>query len=56
MGKVLCMIRLHRYGPMTGDSAGRYRTCERCGKVRESHSQGPDGWEQVQRHTLGGGG
>jgi hypothetical protein len=52
--KLLCRVGLHRWGELTADNAGMYRTCARCGKLRESHGPGPDGWEQAWRHLPGG--
>jgi len=55
LAKLLCFLRLHHWGPYTADEVGLFRICDRCGKVRESHERGPDGWEQVMRHARPGG-
>jgi hypothetical protein len=54
--RILCHVRLHHWGPFTSDEGGLFRVCTRCGKIRESHGPGPDGFEQVWRHSQPGGG
>ncbi len=55
MTRLLCYLRLHRWGPYTADEVGVFRTCARCGKMPKSHERGPDGFEQVMRHARPGG-
>lgn len=56
MSRLLCHVRLHRWGPFEADQVGLFRICSRCGKIRESHGPGPDGWAQVMRHARPGDG
>jgi hypothetical protein len=45
MGRVLCLLHLHAWGPPKVDEAGPFQTCARCGNVRGSSKVGPDGYD-----------
>lgn len=47
MGRLLCLLHLHAWGPVKQDEAGPYRTCTRCGSVRGSGKLGPDGYDRI---------
>jgi hypothetical protein len=42
--RFVCLVGLHRWGPMTSDGVGTFRTCSRCGKFREPRDPGNLDW------------
>lgn len=54
MGRVLCMLRRHQWGPVQLDARRPYRICERCGKFEGSGKNGPDGYDGVPPQVIGG--
>jgi hypothetical protein len=56
VGRVLCLLRRHAWGPVKSDEAGPYRTCTRCHKVSGSHPLGPDGYDGMPPTTPSVGG
>jgi hypothetical protein len=56
VGRLLCLLRRHSWGPFTSDEAGPYRTCTRCGKFWNSHRLGPDGYDRMPPTPPGGSG
>jgi hypothetical protein len=55
MGRLLCLLHLHSWGPQQVDEAGPFRTCGRCGKVRGSHKLGPEGYDAMPPDVPGSG-
>jgi hypothetical protein len=47
MGRVLCLLHLHSWGPPKQDEAGPFQLCTRCGSVRGSSKRGPDGYDPM---------
>jgi hypothetical protein len=47
MGRLLCLLRRHAWGPVKTDEAGPYQTCTRCQKVRNSRRIGPGGYDAM---------
>jgi hypothetical protein len=47
MGRLLCLLRRHAWGPLKSDEAGPYRTCTRCDKVEGSSPLGPGGYDAM---------
>lgn len=47
MGRLLCVLHLHSWGPRQMDEAGPYQSCTRCGKIRGSSKLGPDGYDAM---------
>ena len=56
MGRVLCFLRRHAWGPPKSDEAGPYRTCTRCHRVENSRRLGPGGYDGMPptTHDTGG--
>jgi hypothetical protein len=55
MGRVLCVLHLHLWGPQQVDEAGPFQTCTRCRKVRGSRKLGPDGYDRMPPPMPDGG-
>lgn len=57
IGRVLCLLHRHSWGPFQTDEEGPYRTCVRCGTFWNSHRLGPDGYDSMppQLPDAGGG-
>jgi hypothetical protein len=51
MGRILCLLGRHSWGPSKTDEAGPYRTCTRCGKFEKSSRIGPDGYDGMPPTT-----
>lgn len=47
MGRLLCLVRRHDWGPVKSDEAGPYRLCTRCHKVKGSHRLGSSGYDSM---------
>jgi hypothetical protein len=55
MGRVLCLLHRHSWGPQQVDEAGPFQTCTRCRKVRGSRKLGPDGYDRMPPPMPDGG-
>jgi hypothetical protein len=47
MGRLLCLLQRHSWGPQQTDEAGPFQVCKRCRKVRGSHKLGPEGYDPM---------
>lgn len=54
MGRVLCILRRHKWGQVQIDERGRFRVCDRCGKFEGSAKMGPDGYDEMPPQVIGG--
>ena len=55
MGRLLCLLQRHAWGPPKQDETGPFQVCTRCGKVRGSSKVGPDGYDRMPPPLPGGG-
>lgn len=54
MGRILCLLRRHKWGPLQTDERRQYRVCDRCGKFEGSSKMGPDGYDEMPPQVIGG--